>query len=75
MLLAKRRRIIEAQRPDLVDALGARFAELADAWATAHARPANTTSHADAEAFAAWLAEYGHLPRVTPGRWYKRLRR
>lgn len=58
----KRRRIAEQLRPDLADALGDRFAELFDRWATAHPRRTGVSFHGDLAEFAAWLTANGHLP-------------
>lgn len=62
-LLAKRRRVVEHIRPDTVDVLGARFAELFDTWAAANPRRDGTSARADADDFAAWLTTHGHLLR------------
>lgn len=58
----KRRRTAEQLRPDLVDALDDRFAELFDRWAASHPRRAGVSFHEDLEAFAAWLTRHSHLP-------------
>lgn len=62
-LLAKRRRVIQQIRPDLVDALGTRYTELFDTWAKEHPRRDRTSARTDADQFAAWLAGRGHLPK------------
>ena len=62
-LLAKRRRMLEHLRPDLVDRVGPRFAELYTTWATANPRRYGTTPQADADSFGAWLISQGHLQR------------
>jgi hypothetical protein len=67
-LLAKRRRTVERIRPDLIDVLGTRFAEVFDTWATANPRRYEISAQADANRFAAWLAAHGHLPRRRRGR-------
>jgi hypothetical protein len=58
----KRRRVAEQLRPDLVDALDDRFADLFDRWAATHPRRAGVSFHADLTAFADWLIEGNHLP-------------
>lgn len=52
----KRRRVAEQLRPDLVDALGDRFAELFDRWAATHPRRAGVSFRADLEAFEEWAS-------------------
>lgn len=70
-LLTKRRRVTELARPDVSEALGPRYRGLFDAWAPSHPRPAGTTARADADAFAEWLYDNGHLPRPRKRRWFR----
>jgi hypothetical protein len=60
-LLAKRKRVVAALRPDVADALGARFGPLFTAYARARPRRDGIRGRADAAAFAAWLTERGEL--------------
>ncbi|RZS43624.1 hypothetical protein EV193_102605 [Herbihabitans rhizosphaerae] len=60
-LLAKRRRVVAMLRPDLPEALGARYRELFDTYGRAHPRHVGTGMRADANAFADWLRERGEI--------------
>lgn len=62
-LVAKRRRIAETLRPDLVRALAGRFAERFESYARVHPRRTGIGARQDAAEFERWLRERGHLPR------------
>lgn len=62
-LRAKRERVIARLRPDLPDALGARFSVLCAEYVAEHPRRDGIRSHQDADSFARWLIDRGELPR------------
>jgi hypothetical protein len=69
VLRNKRKRVTAQIRPDLRAALGDRFAELFDAYATEHPRAEGTRAREDADAFGDWLVERGELKAVKPKPW------
>jgi hypothetical protein len=71
-LLAKRRRITAAIRPDLADVLGDGFGGLFSEYALAHPRRDGSRAREDADDFGRWLVERGHLS--APGKPWWRLR-
>ncbi|GGP73250.1 hypothetical protein [Saccharothrix coeruleofusca] len=71
-LLNKRRGIVAALRPDLVEALGERFRPLFDDYARAHPRREGTRMRQDAAAFAEWAAARGELEPPRKRRWWQR---
>ncbi|MCK2240456.1 MULTISPECIES: hypothetical protein [unclassified Crossiella] len=70
-LRAKRRRVTAALRPDLPERLGPRFRPLFDEYATTHPRHEGTGARTDANTFATWLTQSGHLPKPRR-RWWPR---
>lgn len=62
-LRAKRRRIAQTLRSDLVAALEGRFTELFAAYARAHPRRTGVSARQDAAEFERWLIDRGDLPR------------
>lgn len=60
-LLSKRRRVSWHLRPDLADELGDRFGPLFAEYALGHPKTVDVRARQDAERFALWLVEQGHL--------------
>jgi hypothetical protein len=57
-LLAKRRGVVAALRPEVADALGDRFPALFDEYARTHPRTTGTRATQDAAAFAVWVTRH-----------------
>ncbi|WP_061298475.1 hypothetical protein [Herbidospora cretacea] len=70
-LIAKRRGLVAALRPDVVRALGQAFGREFHAYASGRPKPQGG-SRADAAAFAEWLGERGLLAAAEPERQQKR---
>lgn len=71
-LLAKRRRLVERRRPDLVDRLGERFGPLFAEYAAEHPHLNGRGPRIDAERFTRWLTRRGVLrrwQRLLPESW------
>lgn len=70
----KRRRIVGRLRPDLLETVGDRFAELFERYAAEYPKDEHTRARVDADRFGTWLAERKELPRrrfwdlLKPGR-------
>jgi hypothetical protein len=69
VLRDKRRRVTAYLRPDLFDALGARFAGLFTEYAVAQPKSVDLRAREDADAFARWLADRGELREP---KWWRR---
>ncbi|MFD1146316.1 hypothetical protein [Saccharothrix hoggarensis] len=73
-LLAKRRGIVAALRPDVAAELGDRFRPLFDAYAAGRPKEDGTRFRENAARFAEWAVAEGALPPPEP-RWWQRVRR
>ncbi|MFJ6676443.1 hypothetical protein ACIQMJ_35525 [Actinosynnema sp. NPDC091369] len=71
-LLAKRRGIVAALRPDVAAELGERFRPLFDAYAAAHPKEVGTRFREDAARFAEWAVARGELQPPKKKRWWQR---
>jgi hypothetical protein len=69
-LLAKRRRLVARQCPNLAERLGERFAPLFNAYASAHPPRIGHRPDRDARRFSRWLFRHGEFPRRR--RWFRR---
>jgi hypothetical protein len=69
VLRNKRRWVTGFIRPDLRRELGARYAELFDAYAVTHPRAEGVRAHQDADAFGQWLIDRGELKAPKKARW------
>lgn len=63
VLRNKRRRVVAYIRPDILEELGARFAELFESYAVAYPKFEGTRARDDAERFGRWLIERGELKK------------
>jgi len=70
VLRNKRKRVTAMIRPDLRAALGARYGELFDVYATGHPRAEGTRAREDADAFGDWLVGQGELKPAKKRRWF-----
>lgn len=72
-LLAKRRRLVERRRPDLVQRLGERFRPLFDEYAGEHPHLTGRGPRVDVDHFTRWLSRRGILRRrrfgLLPASW------